>query len=197
MARFVDVIDLPIPPERAFAELADFSRTALWDPGVTGAARLDEAPLGVGSRFEVHVAFLGRSRAFEYAITEFDPPHRVVLLADDASMRLVDEITFAPRAEGTRVAYEVRCEPHGVFRLAAPLLDLALPRIGRVAAAGLRQHGQRLTMRSEVQPRITRHPHVSPDCISNTDEANTEANPHHAPAEARTPGRVRHEGAVS
>ena len=149
MARYVDVIDLPVPLEVAFAELADFSRTALWDPGVTKAARLDEAPLGIGSRFEVHASFLGRSLALHYAITEFDPPHRVVLRADDASMLLADEITFAPNSDGTRVTYEVRCQPLGLLSLADPLLDLVLPRIGRAAAEGLRDHGERLEKQSQ------------------------------------------------
>lgn len=39
MARYVDAIDLPIPVEEAFDYLADFSRTAEWDPGVVEAHR--------------------------------------------------------------------------------------------------------------------------------------------------------------
>jgi hypothetical protein len=40
VARTVDAMDLPIPLEEAFDYLADFSRTAEWDPGVAEAKRL-------------------------------------------------------------------------------------------------------------------------------------------------------------
>lgn len=184
MARFVDVIDLPVPLEVAFAELADFSRTQFWDPGVTAAARLDDGPLGIGSRFEVQVSILGQSRSLEYTITEFDPPHRLVLRADDASMRLLDEITFAPSADGTRVAYEVQCTPLGLLALADPLLDLVvLPRIGRAAAEGLRKHGETLGMRPAASPRA-KQPGRS---VSNPAP----------PVGARTSGSAQREGALS
>ena len=53
MARYVDAIDLPIPLEQAFDYLADFSRTAEWDPGVVEAERLTPGPPRRGSRFRV------------------------------------------------------------------------------------------------------------------------------------------------
>jgi hypothetical protein len=49
MARFVDAIDLPLPIERVFDYLADFSHTAEWDPGVVEARQLDEGPVRLGA----------------------------------------------------------------------------------------------------------------------------------------------------
>ena len=148
MIRFVEVIDVPLPLEQAFDAIADFSTTAEWDPGVKSATCTTSAPLRVGSRFRLDVELLGRTRTYGYAITDYERPSRVVLQGGDAGTRLVDEITFVPRGQGTRITYEVRCELVGLGRLAEPLVALLLPMIGRRAADGLRRHGKRLAGRA-------------------------------------------------
>ena len=139
MARYVDAIDVPVPVEEAFDYLADFSRTADWDPGVSDAERLGSGPIGVGSRFRVVVSFLGQSLPIEYEIATYERPTRLVLRGGDDGFRSIDEITFVPRGRGTRVTYEARLELSGIRRLADPLLDLVFQRIGRQAARGLRE----------------------------------------------------------
>jgi hypothetical protein len=49
MARFVDAIDLPLPIEQAFDDLADFSHIAEWDPGVAEARQLDDGQVRLGA----------------------------------------------------------------------------------------------------------------------------------------------------
>jgi hypothetical protein len=85
MARYVDAIDLPIPIEEAFDYLADFSRTAEWDPGVEEARRLTRGKVRLGSRFRVTVSFLGRRIPLEYRITEFERPSHLVLSGGDST----------------------------------------------------------------------------------------------------------------
>jgi len=150
MARYVDAIDLPIPIEEAFDYLADFSRTAEWDPGVCDARQLTRGKVRLGSRFEVTVSFLGRRIPLEYRITEFERPSRLVLRGGDSSLSSTDEITFVSRHGGTRVTYEARLELVGIRRLADPALDLLFQRIGRLAVCGLRE---RLTDVSSQEPR--------------------------------------------
>jgi carbon monoxide dehydrogenase subunit G len=139
MARYVDAIDLPIPVEQAFDYLADFSRTAEWDPGVAEAERLTRGEVRLGSRFRLSISLLGRRIPLEYQIVEFQRPSRVVLSGGDESLRSIDEITFVSRPDGTRVTYEARLELAGIRRLADPLLDLVFQRIGRLAVRGLRE----------------------------------------------------------
>ena len=139
MARYVDAIDLPVPVEEAFDDLADFNRTAEWDPGVADAKRITRGAVRQGTRFLVNVSALGRRIPLEYRISEFDRPSRLVLTGGNRSLRSVDEITFASRPGGTRVAYEARLDLTGIRRLADPLLDLVLQRVGRMAVRGLRE----------------------------------------------------------
>jgi len=139
MARYVDAIDLPIPIEEAFDYLADFSRTAEWDPGVEESHRLTKGKVRVGSRFNVIVSFFGQRIPLEYEITEFNRPSHLVLSGGDASVRSIDEITFVARPGGTRVTYEARIDLIGIRRIADPLVDILMQRIGRLAVRGLRE----------------------------------------------------------
>jgi carbon monoxide dehydrogenase subunit G len=144
MARYVDAIDLPIPVEEAFDYLADFSRTAEWDPGVEEAHRLSKGKVRVGSRFNVLVSFLGQRIPLEYEITEFDRPSRLVLSGGDSSVSSIDEITFVARPGGTRVTYEARIHLVGMRRIADPLVDILMQRVGRLAVRGLRERLSRI-----------------------------------------------------
>jgi carbon monoxide dehydrogenase subunit G len=139
VARYVDAIDLPIPVEEAFDYLADFSRTAEWDPGVVEARRLTGEEVRLGSRFRVDASFLGRRVPLEYRIEAFERPRHLIFCGGDSSLRLVDEISFVARPGGTRVTYEARLELLGLRRLADPILDLFFQRIGRLALRGLRE----------------------------------------------------------
>lgn len=139
MARYVDAIDLTLSVEEAFDYLADFSRTAEWDPSVVEARRLTPGKVRLGSSFLVSVSFLGRRIPLEYRITEFERPSRLVLSGGDPSLRSIDEITFVARPGGTRVTYEARLELTGIRRLADPILNVLFQRIGRLAVRGLRE----------------------------------------------------------
>jgi hypothetical protein len=142
MARYVDVIDLPLPPRGAFGLLEDFARTSEWDPGVLRARRLDQGPLGRGSRFAVTVRFWGRELSLDYKILIYEPPHRLVLRARSDSFESRDELHFTPRAGGTRVSYEATLSLSGIARLADPMLQLAFQSIGHAAVEGLREYGR-------------------------------------------------------
>lgn len=139
MARYVDAIDLPLSVEEAFDYLADFTRTAEWDPGVAEACHVTRGEVRLGSAFRVVVSFLGRRVPLEYRITEFERPSRLVLVGRHASLRSIDEITFVSRPGGSRVTYEARLELAGFRRLADPFLDAVFQHVGRAAMRGLRE----------------------------------------------------------
>ena len=148
MARYLDTIDLPLPIQQVFDDLADFSNVAAWDPGVSEAERLDDGPIRLGSRFRVVASFLGRAVPLTYAIIGFEPPHRLVLRGEDSSFVSHDEITLAPRGAGTRVTYDARLELSGLRRLADPVVHAVFQWVGRQAAGGLRERGWALAGRA-------------------------------------------------
>jgi hypothetical protein len=139
MAHYRREIVVPTPLATTFAYLSRFSSAEEWDPGVIRAEMVTAEPVGLGSRFRLIAVFLGAKVPLEYEIIEYDPPRRVVLTAENRSVRSTDTISFESAASGgTVVRYEAVLLPKGAARLADPLFALALRRVGDRAAEGLR-----------------------------------------------------------
>jgi len=129
---------VPVPLDETFAYLSRFSSAAEWDPGVTSARMVTPNPVQLGSVFELDAVFLGNAVPLRYEITDFEPPNRVVLAAENASVRSTDHISFArDPSGGTVVQYNADLTLKGVARLAAPIFALAFRRIGDRASDGL------------------------------------------------------------
>ena len=139
MAHYRASIHIPQPREDVFAYLSNFSTTREWDPGVVEAKRLNGQAVGEGTEFRLVAEFLGRKNELTYRIVEYDPPHAVTFLGENATVVSRDTITFDPTAEGTRVTYDADLALKGVLRIADPVLALAFNRVGDRALAGLRR----------------------------------------------------------
>jgi carbon monoxide dehydrogenase subunit G len=139
MAHYRATIDIQQPREQVCAYLSDFSRTREWDPGVVEAERLNGQTVGEGTEFRLVAEFLGRKNELTYRIVEYDPPHAVTFLGENATVVSRDRITFESTAEGTRVTYDANLALKGLLRIADPLLALAFNRVGDRALAGLRR----------------------------------------------------------
>ncbi len=138
MAHYRKEIVVPTPVATTFAYLSRFSSAEEWDPGVIRAQMITPEPVGLGSRFRLVAAFLRAEVPLEYEIIDYDPPRRVVLTAENRSVRSTDTIAFdATTSGGTVVRYDAVLSPKGAARLADPLFALALRRVGDRAASGL------------------------------------------------------------
>lgn len=132
-------IETGCPADEAFAFVADFSTTERWDPGIVEAKRLDDGPIGVGSRFELVSKFGSREQTIVYEITRFDPPRSVTLLGEGETFRGTDVISFESReGGGTRVRYEADLGLKGFAALALPFIRKRLDTMSDDAVAGLK-----------------------------------------------------------
>ena len=95
-------IETPLALQDTFDFIADFSNSARWDPGVATATRLDDRPLGMGSRFDLGVRMAGRVSQMEYVITTWQPPQRVVLTGSGSGVAAIDDIRFEATREPAR-----------------------------------------------------------------------------------------------
>jgi carbon monoxide dehydrogenase subunit G len=139
MAHYRASIDIQRPRDDVFAYLSDFSTTREWDPGVVETERLNGQAVGVGTEFRLVAEFLGRKNELIYRIVEYDRPHAVTLLGENATVVSRDRITFADVPEGTRVTYDADLALKGLLRIADPVLALAFKRVGERALVGLRR----------------------------------------------------------
>jgi carbon monoxide dehydrogenase subunit G len=139
MTRVSETIEVAATQETAFDYVADFSTTAEWDPGIDEASRLDDDPIGEGSRFRVMAVFNGRRLPLEYRITAYERPRRVVLVGDGATFHGEDEILFESVENGTRVTYRADLQLRGLARIVEPFMRGRFEELGRKAVAGLRR----------------------------------------------------------
>ena len=86
MTTLTERIDTALPIDDTFAFVADFANSAIWDPGVATAERLDTGAVGLGSRFRLGVRLGGRVAPMEYRIAVFEPPTRVVLVGSGSGV---------------------------------------------------------------------------------------------------------------
>lgn len=151
MARFRTLIETAATPARAFAFLEDFTNAADWDPGVAAAERLDEGPIGVGSRFGLDLAVAGRTQRWTYVVEVHDAPRRVVFVTRGSRATGVDAVTVVPTATGSRVEWDAHFGFDGVLgALIDPVFGLVFDRIARRATAGLRDALQALPAHADA-----------------------------------------------
>lgn len=145
MTTIHEQITTTLPPERAFAWIADFANAATWDPGTQRSERLDSGPVGVGSRFALDVHMGRRIAPMEYRITVFEPDRRVLLVGEGSGVSAEDDIRFEPvDGGGTRIDYRADIRLGGLLGLVQPFLGGAFRRLGRNAAQGMQTTLDRL-----------------------------------------------------
>jgi carbon monoxide dehydrogenase subunit G len=139
MTTLTERIDTALPIEDTFAFVADFANSAVWDPGVATAERLDVGAVGLGSRFRLGVRLGGRVAPMEYRIAVFEPPTRVLLVGSGSGVSAVDDIRFEPVGGGTRIDYTADIRLGGLLRLVQPFLGRAFATLGRNAVGGMQR----------------------------------------------------------
>ena len=139
MTTLHEQVETTLPIEDVFDYVADFANSQEWDPGVATAERLDEGPVGLGSRFRLGVRLGPRVGTMDYRISVFEPPTRVVLVGSGSGVSAVDEIRLERLATGTRLDYTADIRLGGILRLVEPFLGGAFANIGRNAADGMQR----------------------------------------------------------
>jgi carbon monoxide dehydrogenase subunit G len=126
-----------LPPDEAFAFVADFANAASWDPGTASSVRMGDGPVDVGARYRLGVRVAGRVVPMDYEVTAFDPAKRVVLRGTGRGIRATDEIRFAPLPNGTEIDYTADIRLVGLLRPLGWFAAGALQGVGRAAKEGM------------------------------------------------------------
>jgi carbon monoxide dehydrogenase subunit G len=132
-------IEVAASPEEAFRFVSDFANLPTWDPSARRATRRGDGPLGVGSTFDIVVAFGGGEVPMSYTIEEYEPPRRVVLTGESARVGAVDTIEFEAAGPRTIVRYTAAFQLRGMLRFASLLVRPRLRGLARNAMDGLQR----------------------------------------------------------
>lgn len=152
MAYFDTTIATGALPGDAFRYLADFSNAAEWDPSVPRAVRLDEGPIGEGTRFRVELSLGRRSVPILYTLERCEPDRLLVFRADEPWFRSLDTIELTPRPGGTQIHYDADLRLEGLAFLFDPLVHLGFQLSGQRSADGLRRALNALPRGDEQSP---------------------------------------------
>lgn len=124
-------------PEECFTYVADFASCAEWDPGVATASLRDGSRVGIGAIYDVAVIFGSRRLPMVYEVTHWDPPNHVTLRGAGVTVLAVDDITFEPTLNGTRINYTADLRMRGVLAPITPLLRKKFEALGDAAMKGM------------------------------------------------------------
>lgn len=109
--------------------LKDFSHAEQWDPGTEKCQRLDDGPLGVGSRWHNTSKIAGVSTELEYELVELTDV-KVVFEGTNDTATSIDSITVVPSGGGSEVTYDANIQLKGAAKLATPVIKLVFEKIG-------------------------------------------------------------------
>jgi uncharacterized protein YndB with AHSA1/START domain len=105
MTRFGISIEIPAPPERVWAVMADEERWHEWTSTVTSIERMDKGPLVVGSRARIRQP---RLPAAVWEITEVRPGRGFTWMTRSPGVRVVAEHGVEPAGDGSRATLSIR-----------------------------------------------------------------------------------------
>ena len=114
-----NAIEIAARPEAVFDYCTDVLREPEWNRKLLEVEKLTAGPIGLGTRFRIRLAGVG------WSTTENIVFHRPSFCAAMSTSRLLDvriEWEVAPAGHGARLSVRTLLLPHGVLRLAKPVL---------------------------------------------------------------------------
>jgi hypothetical protein len=104
--RMTFAIDVNPAPDAVFALVSDIERHGEWSPQEFEAARLDDGPIGVGSRYRTagrKGSRRGHMRTTEVVVTEFSPPSRFGFEATEKAGTYTTTFVISSTGAGTHI----------------------------------------------------------------------------------------------
>jgi uncharacterized protein YndB with AHSA1/START domain len=112
-------VDISRPQEEVFDYCSDHSHEPEWNPMMKRIEQLTDGPIGVGTRY---MAEFVKGPPMVMECTRYERPVTWSLTGDSPALRATGGWRVLPAADGSHLVVRVEMEPHGLLRLAAPLL---------------------------------------------------------------------------
>lgn len=110
------------PVEDVFDFAADERNEPRYNRRMVRAEKLTPGPIGVGTRFRADMKAIPRPTEMTTELTGFERPRSLTLTTRLSWMDIEGRLTFDPVPEGTRMRWQWELHPHGLLRLAGPLI---------------------------------------------------------------------------
>jgi uncharacterized protein YndB with AHSA1/START domain len=112
-------VDIKRSPENVFDYSGDPSREPEWNPMMTRAEKLSDGPVGLGARYRTYFV---KAPPMVIECVHHERPCRWAFSGDSRAVKATSEARIAATSEGAHLVMRMELEPHGLLRLATPLL---------------------------------------------------------------------------
>ena len=124
MAVLENAIEIARSPREVFDYCSDLSNELEWSPGyIKDVRRLTGDPIGIGTQYRADWQ-QGGPNTIEY--TRFERPNLWEASADSKTLGMVFQGRVEPTPAGSRLIIRMDLRPHGIARLASPILARAM-----------------------------------------------------------------------
>jgi carbon monoxide dehydrogenase subunit G len=127
VARFSHSVEIPRPPAEVFPWLLEEDKVPVWTGSLESYERLDDGPLGRGSRVRQVLDVSGRRIDVELEVTSYDPPNGAETRFSTNGIEVVNAYELAASGAGTTLTQSVDAKPNGLT--ARMLVPIVQPRL--------------------------------------------------------------------
>ena len=138
MARVRGSIDIERPVDEVFDVVADQTREPLYNPAMTACYRVDEGPIGVGTRFVATVLTRGKPHEVEIEVTGFERPAEISSRSVMGRSTVTGRVRFDSVGSGTRLSWDWDVRVGAGGRVLGPLVSVMGGRQERAIWGGLK-----------------------------------------------------------
>jgi hypothetical protein len=107
---------------KAFEYIVDFSHINEWDHTIVSANKVGNAPVKLGTRFELLYAMGKRKKPISYQVTDFTKPTKAVLTGVSKSFTAIDTVCIEELEKGCLVDWHTEITFTGVSAFIVPLI---------------------------------------------------------------------------
>jgi uncharacterized protein YndB with AHSA1/START domain len=112
-------VDIRRPPEDVFDFCSDLSHEPEWNPMMKRAVKLTDGPVGLGARYTTE--FIDAPPMVMECI-HYERPSAWSMTCDSRALKAAGGGRVVPTSEGAHLVMRMELEPHGLLKLATPLL---------------------------------------------------------------------------
>jgi hypothetical protein len=108
--------------DEVFDFVADERNEPKYNPQMTFAEMVTQAPIGVGTKFHVMTTGVGRAADMTIEYTEFDRPRRLGSATHISNMDINGTLVFEAQGQSTKMTWLWNIEPRGFLKLLGPIV---------------------------------------------------------------------------
>jgi hypothetical protein len=124
VASFSHAVEIALPPADVFPWLLEADKVPRWTGHLERYERLDDGPLGRGSRVRQVLEISGRRIDVQLEITAYDPPHGADTRFESNGIDIVSHYRLVANGAGTRLTQALEAKPTSFSaRMIVPLVQ--------------------------------------------------------------------------